>query len=272
MYERGQGLPRDPSEAAKLYRRSADQGFAVAQANLARLYDEGLGVEQDPERAARWYERAAEQKYAPAQYRMGQLFEAGRGVPRNEKKAAKWFRRAARNGHDEAQAALGEVEYRMYREDAVDWAAATAKESDEIAESPPVPERDRIAPVVETAEPGEPAELRARAEQGDAEAQFQVGKMFAAGRGVSVNMEESARWYLAAAEQGHAMAAYNVAFMYYRSRGVSRDLVQAYRWFVVAARLGVGDAEEWALTIDKKMNAKEREEAERILAGTQAAE
>ena len=46
--------------------------------------------------------------------------------------------------------------------------------------------------------------LRARAEQGDAPAQFALGVMYAEGRGVPQDDAEAVRWYGLAAEQGHA--------------------------------------------------------------------
>ena len=49
--------------------------------------------------------------------------------------------------------------------------------------------------------------LRARAEQGDAEAQFKLGAMYDFGRsGLLQDDAEAARWYRLAAEQGHTLA------------------------------------------------------------------
>ena len=46
-------------------------------------------------------------------------------------------------------------------------------------------------------------ELRARAELGVAGAQFNLGVMYAEGRGVPQDDAEAARWYRLAAEQGY---------------------------------------------------------------------
>ena len=46
--------------AVKLYRESAQMGFAGAQNNLGDKYENGLGVPKDPIMAAYWYTRAAE--------------------------------------------------------------------------------------------------------------------------------------------------------------------------------------------------------------------
>ena len=47
-------------EAAKWYRRAAEQGNLLAQADLADMYKEGKGAPQDYAEAAKWYRRAAE--------------------------------------------------------------------------------------------------------------------------------------------------------------------------------------------------------------------
>ena len=55
MYERGQGVQQDYKEAVRLYRMSADQGFAEAQLNLGEMYNDGYGVPQDYVYAYAWY-------------------------------------------------------------------------------------------------------------------------------------------------------------------------------------------------------------------------
>jgi len=49
------------------------QGLANAQCNLGLRYDNGQGVKQDYTEAARWYRKAAEQGYALAQFNLGNM-------------------------------------------------------------------------------------------------------------------------------------------------------------------------------------------------------
>ena len=49
-------------------------------------------------------------------------------------------------------------------------------------------------------------ELRPLAEQGNAEAQKNLGKMYADGRGVAKDRAEAVKWYRKAADQGHTEA------------------------------------------------------------------
>jgi TPR repeat protein len=54
MYEAGDGVKPDKVEAAKWYRKSADQGDDSAQAGLGWMYYEGQGVKQDYAEAYFW--------------------------------------------------------------------------------------------------------------------------------------------------------------------------------------------------------------------------
>src|SRR5215813_2310568 len=60
MYESGEGVPQDYSEAAKWYLMAAEQGNPGSQNNLGSLYETGDGVTQDRAIALEWYRRAAE--------------------------------------------------------------------------------------------------------------------------------------------------------------------------------------------------------------------
>jgi len=55
---------------------------------------------------------------------------------------------------------------------------------------------------------------RARAEAGEAIAQYNLGVLYAVGRGVPQDDAEAVRWYRLAAEQGDADAQNNLGFMY----------------------------------------------------------
>ena len=77
MYDEGRGVTQDYAEAAKWYRKAAEQGDTDAQYNLGVMYDNGRGVTQDYAEAAKWYRKGAEQGYADAQYNLGMMYETG---------------------------------------------------------------------------------------------------------------------------------------------------------------------------------------------------
>jgi len=66
-YEHGDGLPRDPVQAAQLYCRAARYGDAVAQYNLAWMLTNARGIERDDAQAAHLFSAAAEQGMTQAQ-------------------------------------------------------------------------------------------------------------------------------------------------------------------------------------------------------------
>ena len=81
-------------------------------------------------------------------------------------------------------------------------------------------------------------ELRARAEAGVPGAQFNLGVMYAKGRGVPQDEAAAVYWYRLAAGQGLAEAQFNLGGMYAEGRGVSQDGAVAARWYRLAAAQG----------------------------------
>ena len=64
-------MTQDYAEAARWFRKAADQGLAEAQFNLGIMYDGGQGVAQDYAEAVRWFRKAADQSLAAAQFNLG---------------------------------------------------------------------------------------------------------------------------------------------------------------------------------------------------------
>ena len=79
---------------------------------------------------------------------------------------------------------------------------------------------------------------RLAAEQGYANAQYQVGRMYFMGQGVLSDAAEAFRWNRRAAQQGHAMAQAALGMAYGLGRGVREDYVLAHMWFNIAGANG----------------------------------
>ena len=95
-----------------------------------------------------------------------------------------------------------------------------------------------IAPWALGQDPDPIADIRRFAERGDAEAQFNLGVMYAKGEGVPRDDTEAARWFRLAAEQGDATSQFNLGIMYSDGRGVLKDSVLAHMWYNIAAANG----------------------------------
>jgi TPR repeat protein len=77
--------------------------------------------------------------------------------------------------------------------------------------------------------------LKNRAAQGNAEAQYNLGVMYARGDGLAQDYAAALKWFCLAAAQGLAEAQYNLGVMYLNGQGIARDEVQAYKWLDLAA-------------------------------------
>ncbi len=86
-------------------------------------------------------------------------------------------------------------------------------------------------------------ETRAKADQGDAEAQFGLGLKYGCGDGVVQDFSQAAAWYRRAAAQDHPLAQFNLATMYAEGQGVAQDDAEAGRWMRRAAELGDAGAQ-----------------------------
>jgi len=96
-------------------------------------------------------------------------------------------------------------------------------------------------------------EFRASAEQGDAEAQYNLAMVYDRGVGVETDGSEALKWYRQAAEQGYAKAQYNLGMMYYFGKGVPQDKVTGYQWVILAADQGEKAAMDAMKALAKKI-------------------
>jgi len=74
--------------------------------------------------------------------------------------------------------------------------------------------------------------LKPLAVKGDGEAQYQLGRLYRSGRGVSEDNKAAFQWMQKAAEQGHVKAQYNLGVMYENGWGVDpskKSLDNQYR-------------------------------------------
>ncbi len=91
----------------------AEQGDTDAQFNLGVMYNNGQGVTQDYTQAVSWYRKAAEQGHADAQFNLGVRYAKGQGVTKDYTQAVSWFRKAAEQGHANAVENLKRLGYNV---------------------------------------------------------------------------------------------------------------------------------------------------------------
>ena len=86
---------------------------------------------------------------------------------------------------------------------------------------------------------------RKAAEQGIADAQYNLGICYYNGVGVGKDDYEAVKWFRKAAEQGYADAQYNLGACYYNGFGVAKDDYEAEKWLRKAAKQGLTKAKEF---------------------------
>ncbi len=104
-------------------------------------------------------------------------------------------------------------------------------------------------------------EWKAAADEGKAEAQFDLGVLYAQGLGVRRDLAEAAFWYRKSAEQGNAEAEFALGQMYSRGWGAPRDQADALRWLQMANSVeSDGPPTDWA-NVDGYGMPKDEEQA-----------
>lgn len=227
-YKLGRGVEPDDHKAIKWFRKTLEQGtkaaivhqtayalagFASAQQNLGQLFFEGRMAKHDYQAAVAWWRMAAVQGHLRAQTDLAYMFAHGYGVPMNGDKAAEWYAKATAAGSNMATAQLSLLASKgnataqyLYGVHLVMGGALAGENSEETydlinAVTAWVSSKIK-APLQEGLK-----WLNTAAEQGHAPAQFELGKLYRTGQGVTLDKDESQRWFRKAAAGGHGGAA-----------------------------------------------------------------
>ena len=203
----------------------------------------GESAEQGPD-AKSWFMQALDRYllraaaglgHADAQFDLGTMYDRGEGVDEDDQQAVLWYRKAAEQGHAVAQYKLGGMYDRGEGVDeddqqAVLWYRKAAEQGHALAEH-------------ELSEREQWQRDHKAAEQGDADAQFRLGRRYANGWGIAQDVSQAAQWYRRAAEQGQAEAQYELGLMYDSGKGVAKDHSLAVLWYRKAAEQGHAGAQ-----------------------------
>lgn len=105
---------------------------------------------------------------------------------------------------------------------------------------------------------------RGMAEQGNGNAQYYLGTMYAKGQGVAQDYVEAAKWYRLAADQDHAQAQFNLGNMYDNGRGVAQNEILAHMWFTLSAAQGNQDAVRNRDILARRMTPAQLAQAQKL--------
>ena len=191
-------------KAFSWYKKSAEQGFAQAQYNLAWCYEAGEGVKKNETKAFEWYQKSADQGFAKAQHNLGICYYNGIVCDPDKYKAFEWFQKSAEQGVAEDQYNLG---FCYYNGEGCDPDKYKAYEW-----------------------------YKKSAEQGVAEAQCNLGSCYEKGIGCDQDDDKAFEWYKKSAEQGLANAQCHLGNCYYKGKGCEQNYNQAFHWFTSASQ------------------------------------
>ncbi len=103
IFANGDGIPKDSTRAADLFRKAAEKGTAKAQFRLGQMYVRGEGVPKDAVRAADLIKQSASNGYAKGQALLGAMYAKGEGVTKDEVLAYAWSALAVTQGEMDAK-------------------------------------------------------------------------------------------------------------------------------------------------------------------------
>ncbi len=160
---------------------------------------------EEYQNAVVWLRPFAEQGNSEAQYRMGKMYEGGRGVEPSVPEAKKWYQKAAAQGHVGARRRL----------EALEGKPAQASSSSVALKW-----------------------YQDKADEGDPDAQFNLGFMYETGFSIPRDDGRAAQWYELAAAKRNTPAQLRLGLMYLAGAGVKQSEIQAVKWLESAAERG----------------------------------
>ena len=194
------------AKSTRALRREWEQKQGPGMEQLLMEWFIGSHQKKDATAAERCFREKAEAGDAAAQWWLGASYQYGVGAEKNHRQALHWYRLAARQGSQPAQDML----------QALSGQARERQLEQQLLE---------------------------HAEQGDAQAQYEVGRRFWNGDGMDQDHKQAANWFDRAARQGLAAAQCALGLCYERGDGVEQDMWQAAAWYQWAAQQDDAEAQ-----------------------------
>jgi TPR repeat protein len=86
-------------------------------------------------------------------------------------------------------------------------------------------------------------EIKAKAEAGDADSEYQLGFRYYNGQGVPKDFPKALKWFRQAAEQSNVQAETALGYCYATGQGVAKEQIEAAKWYRKAAEQNFAPAE-----------------------------
>ena len=294
MYEKGQGVAVDVVEAARWWRRAAEIGHAGARFSMGYCYQVGQGVPKDAAEATKWFRLASMQGNRDAQLWLARDYLGGEGVPKDAIEAYAYLSLVSQTKNEDADKLLASLSEKLTPEERLKG----QQRSKEIHISRGGFQRDIIqftsnGTILKrnTQNVAQFESVRARAEQGDSNAQSQLATYYQRNEVVLKDDFEAEKWlrksaahgkarsaedleralkpanekaefkaFIATADQADASVQNKLGLCYLNGKGVKTDFAVAVGWFRKAAdqnnanaqyNLGICYRSGWGVTKDQ---------------------
>jgi len=178
----------------------------------------GRGVKKSDVEAVKWLQKAAVQGDARAQTNLGEMYRDGRGgLKKSDLDAAGWYRKACGQGYEKARPYLEALNQKILEQKKMEGDKEKFEQKHANFRDP-----SKAVSLNKNLK-----YLQDAANQGNADAQFNLGIIYAFGKQAAKNEVEAVKWYHKAAKQGHVAAQLNLGGMYQGGHGVPQSYSKA---------------------------------------------
>ena len=234
IYWGGLGVDRNFSQAMYWYKKASAAGDSESTMYIGNMLYNGEGVTKNHNEAFKWYKKAADEGNSDAMRSVGVLYNNGEGTPRDYAAARYWYEKAAAAGNTKAREYLEKNNKSQVSRNSNQNVGQTLGKKQSpgrtVTAGSAAGNSSANRPAL-TADQQKFQDAMKKAEQGDANAIFNIGYYYDTGTGVRQDYREAMKWYKRASELGKGIASNNIGVLYEYGRGVSADLSKAKYWY-----------------------------------------
>lgn len=245
VYETGFGVKRDLDEAVRWYKEAAAHDHQLAQLKLGILYVLGEGTRQSVIKGTSWIQSAADNgnKFAKELYNKVLAPDIVLEMSAEEvvKKIKPFIDLGEKKSIAKLDAILKKAEQKAKKKQPELTKRFTGKSKNTLGKEVDI--ENQVPGFLDKKNQQGPnlrnsnlALLQREANAGNAEAQFELGRLYDTGQKLDRDRQKAITWYTSAANQGHAESQYRLAVAYLFGIGTEKNTALAEKWLNAAAK------------------------------------
>ena len=230
------GFHQDYMLAEKWFLRAVENGSGFAACSLGWMHYNGLiSGESDYTIAKKWFLKGARSGNSESFYGLAACYYEGHGVVKDMVKALHYYEKAAADGDKDALNMLGWMhEHAEGCEVDMELALDYYRDAKDAGSEDAVRNLDNLCSTL-----GDTIKIIDSARDGNIEAQFDLGYYYYNGQnGLPVDYKKSRMWYEQASKLGHANAMSNLAWMLWYGEGGRPSRKRTFALLRKSAQLG----------------------------------